>query len=57
MLTFLDRPDISGSGQDSEMGDKGKQSKINLHAVLPNKPGGTTELDKKRTLSVLKGIV
>lgn len=44
-LTFLDRPDIRGVKSIS-------QSKINLHAVLPNKPGGTREL----ACTVLSGV-
>lgn len=48
-LTFLDRPGIRGVKR-FRHGRRGgelniSQSKINLHAVLPNKPEGTTELE------------
>lgn len=73
-LTFLDRPDIRGvkRNQTRETGDGRResisQSKINLHAVLANKPRGTTEpecctmlsrvwRDKKKTFVCLKGTV
>lgn len=52
-LTFLDRPDRRGvkriqtretwGGGGGGGGESISQSKINLHAVLANKPGGTTE--------------
>lgn len=48
-LTFLDRPDKRGVKRFRHGEARGElsisQSKINLHAVLPNKPGGTSELE------------